>query len=482
MMTREFLMNIILLVGINLLIKPIFIFGIDRGIQNTLPPEQYGNYFVLFNFVWLFQILNDFGIAYFNSRQISQHPHLLGKYFPHLLALKGALTLFFAAVVGLAAFFWGFNPSLNPLLWYIALNQALSAMVLFLRSNLAGLGLYRLDSLLSALDRLIVIVICGALLWTPILRHPFQIEYFVWAQTAAFLITAVVAFLAIRAEANFGIWKPRLDFIALLLRRSFPYALAVFLMTVFTRVDAVMIHKLLPKGAEEASVYAAAYRLLDAANILGFLFAGLLLPMFSRMLKQGAPVEGLALLAFRLLFLVALPLAAACTFFGEEIMRSLYVRGDRYYGEVLAWLMWSFIPVCGMYVYGTLLTARGSLRKMNFIFTGGLVVNMALNALLIPRFQAAGAAIATCITQLAVWLAEMALLKKELGIVPNPKWLMRIAGFSATVLAMAWWIDRTNGVAWVLGLAGIPVAALLWRMVVWQDVKSLWTAKVTHNP
>jgi O-antigen/teichoic acid export membrane protein len=477
-MTREFLINIALLVGVNLLIKPVYIFGIDRGIQNTLPPEQYGYYFVLFNFVWIFQIINDFGIAYFNSRNISQHPYLLGKYFPHLLALKAFLALIFAAVTALAAALWGFEPWANSLLWYIAFNQTLSAMVLFLRSNVAGLGMYRLDSILSALDRLIVIIVCGALLWIPILQRPFKIEYFVWAQTVAFLTTGAVAFAAVINKMTFPAWKPHRPFILLLIRRSFPYALAVFLMTIYTRLDAVMIDRLLPAGKAEASIYAAAYRLLDAANILGFLFAGLLLPMFSRMLKAGVAVDSLAHLGFRLLCLLAFPLATLCTFFGADIMAILYVRADSYYAEVLAWLMWSFVPMCGMYIYGTLLTANGSLKRMNIIFTGGLVLNVTMNWILIPDMGAAGAAVATCTTQFAVWMAEMVLLKKELDIVPDKKWYFRTLGLGAVTTLLAW---QLSGGSLVIAVGALAMAAMLWGLLDWHEIKSLWAVKTTHK-
>jgi O-antigen/teichoic acid export membrane protein len=477
-MTREFLINMAILVGINLLIKPVYIFGIDRGIQNTLPPEHYGYYFVLFNFVWLFQIINDFGIAYYNSRNISQYPHLLGKYFPHLLTLKVLLALVFAIVTGLAAALWGFEPGSNALLWYIALNQVLSAMVLFLRSNVAGLGMYRLDSVLSALDRLIVIVICGALLWTPIFQHPFRIEYFIWAQTAAFLATGAVAFAVINRKVDFHRWKPRPQFVSLLMRRSFPYALAVFLMTIYTRIDAVMIDRLLPTGKAEASIYAAAYRLLDAANILGFLFAGLLLPMFSRMLKSGESVDSLAHLGFRLLCLIALPLAAFCTFFGREIMDVLYIRADNYYGEVLSWLMWSFVPMCGMYIYGTLLTANGSLQRMNIIFFGGLLANILLNTILIPRLGAVGASMATCVTQFAVWMAEMVLLNKELSIAPDKSWYFRTLGLAGTTISLAWWMSN---VSMVWGFGSLAVAAILWGLLDLREIKRLWAAKATHK-
>ncbi len=462
-MNREFLINIAFLIGINLLIKPLYIFGIDRTVQNVLPPGDYGFYFVLFNFTWLFQIVNDFGIAYFNSRNLSQHPHLLKKYFPNLLALKALLTMAFGLLVFVAAACWGYAPWSNQLLWFICLNQALTSLVLFLRSNVSGLGLYRSDSVLSALDRLLVIVICGILLWTPASGLHFRIEYFVWAQTLALAFTAIAAFVIIRQ--HLGQWRLRFRpaFVGVFFRRSLPYALAVFLMTVYTRVDAVMIEKLLPDGREEAGIYAAAYRLLDAANIIGFLFAGLLLPMFARLLNTGGRADELAHLGFRLLYVFALPLALCCWVYGEEIMRMLYHRGDAYYGRVLGILLWSFIAMCGMYVYGTLLTANESLRRMNWIFTAGLVLNIVLNWALIPAHKALGAAVATCITQFTVWAAEMFLLRKELGIVPGRGLLLRIAAFTATSFFIIFAVQQFLHLHWLLALllaaAGMALAA-----------------------
>jgi O-antigen/teichoic acid export membrane protein len=466
-MKREFLINIVFLIGINLLIKPLYIFGIDRTVQNVLPPGDYGYYFALFNFVWLFQIVNDFGIAYYNSRNLSQHRHLLHKYFPNLLALKAALTLAFGALVFVAAALWGYKPWSNGLLWFICLNQALTSLVLFLRSNVAGLGMYRTDSVLSALDRLLVIIVCGALLWMPEARAQFRIEYFVWAQTAALGITAAIAFGVLHGRLGHWQFRLRPAFLRVFFRRSFPYALAVFLMTVYTRVDAVMIEKLLPDGKVEAGIYAAAYRLLDAANIIGFLFAGLLLPIFARMLKTGERAEGLAHFSFSLLFACALPLVLCCWYYGEDIMRLLYHRGDAYYGRVLGVLMWSFLPVCGMYVYGTLLTANENLKRLNGLFAGGLVLNISLNAILIPTGQALGAAVATCITQFAVFGGELYLLREELGIVPGKKMVLRLLAFGAFcffIIMTIGWAGATaplHALIISLGFMGIAAVGLL---------------------
>jgi len=97
-MQREFSLNIILLISVNLLIKPFFIFGIDRTVQNVVGTETYGVYATLLSFCYLLQIFNDFGIQNFNSREISQHRQMIRKYFPNILILKTGLAIIFLNV------------------------------------------------------------------------------------------------------------------------------------------------------------------------------------------------------------------------------------------------------------------------------------------------------------------------------------------------------------------------------------------------
>ena len=188
-MNREFILNILFLVFINLLIKPFFIFGIDLSVQNRVGSE-YGLYFALFNLTYIFQILNDFGIQPFNNRNISRYPQLLPKYFPNLLLLKGLLSLLYVAVTMLFAWLLaGYDTHALRLLGILALNQVLIQLILFLRSNVSGLGFYRLDSLLSSLDKLLMLLTCGVALWVEPFRQHFTIEVFAWAQTLALALT-----------------------------------------------------------------------------------------------------------------------------------------------------------------------------------------------------------------------------------------------------------------------------------------------------
>ena len=435
-MKREFIINILLLILINLLIKPFYLFGIDRTIQNTVGEQDYGLYYALFNFAFVFQIINDLGLQNYNNRNIAQHRFLLSKYFPHFLWLKLGLGLLYLISLLFGAFLFGYQLSVFPILVFIGINWMLNAMILFMRSNISGLGFYRTDSLLSVLDRLLLIGLCGYLLWFAPFRTDFQIEWFVYAQTCTLAVTLAIAFSIVAKQLKH--WSLRFSWplSLLLLKKSYPYALVIFLMLLYTRVDAFMIERLRVDGAYQAGLYATAYRLLDASNILGLLFATLLLPMFSRMIKLQQEISSLLQMSFKLIWAGAYTIAVACILFREEIMLALYESGSTFTADTLAWLMLSFLSICGCYIYGTLFIANGNLRRMNQVFVLGVLLNIGLNLWLIPRSGALGAAIATCFTQALVWFSQVYLVKRILHIPLKLSLFLQIASFSAAALGL----------------------------------------------
>ena len=148
-MNREFLLNLLFLITVNLLIKPFYLFGIDRTVQNTVEPGVYGVYFALFNTTFLFQIINDLGIQYYNNRSIAQHRPALRRFYPNVLVLKGLLGLLYLAVVFVFTWLAGYRAGLFPMIALLAFNMILISFVQYLRTNLSGLGRYRADSFRS---------------------------------------------------------------------------------------------------------------------------------------------------------------------------------------------------------------------------------------------------------------------------------------------------------------------------------------------
>jgi len=94
-MHRKFLSSLGLLLFLNLLIKPFWILGIDRAVQNSVSPADYGLYYALFNFSFLFNILLDLGITNLNNKNIAQNHHILNKHLSSIVTLRLLLGIFY---------------------------------------------------------------------------------------------------------------------------------------------------------------------------------------------------------------------------------------------------------------------------------------------------------------------------------------------------------------------------------------------------
>ncbi len=438
-MTRLFLSNLFLVVALNLLVKPFYIFGIDRTVQNLVGPETYGTYFALFNLAYLLQIFNDFGIQNFNHSVFSKHHNLIPKYLPRILLVKLILALGFVSIVVGIGLVVGYRNSILPLLGVIAINQVLVSMVAFFRTNLSASGYYRIDSSLSVLDKLLMIILVGWVIWRADPELEFRIEWFVFAQTLSLLITLAVSWILARAKLKIKLSKLRLHiaFLIWVLKRSLPYAMVLLLMTFYTRIDGIMLERLLPDGAYEAGVYAASYRILDAVNMIGVLVAGLLLPMFAKLLAKKRSVAPLVNTGFSMLIAGSLMVSVVSIYYGIEIISLLYTGANVYWGQVFQILMPSYLATSAGYVFGTLLTAHESIRQMNRIFLVGVVVNVLLNLLFIFWWKAWGAALATLITQSLVVTGLYLLCVRRIGAKLSGAFLGKLAGFVVLTIITA---------------------------------------------
>ncbi|MBS1648011.1 MAG: oligosaccharide flippase family protein [Bacteroidetes bacterium] len=400
MMQKKFIINLAILISLNLLVKPFWILIIEPAVQYKVGNEAYGEYFALFNFSFLLNILLDFGITNFNNKNIAQNNHLLEKHFSGLFLLKlmlGVVYIIVTLSIGLAI---GYNFRYLKLLFLLGFNQFLISMILYLRSNLLGLHAFKADSLISVLDRSIMIIICGVLLWTGFTGIYIDVMNFVYAQTIAYLFTAILAFwVVLRKTETFSLSWNR-PFFIMILKKSFPFAVLVLLMTFYNRLDAVMIEKLLPEGegAEQTGIYAKGFRLLDAANMIAYLLSLQLLPIFSRMIKHKENVEGIVKLSFTLLITAAIISTAISWFYQVELI-SLINHGVTDSATIFSMLMTCFIAISSTYIFGTLLTANGNLKQLNIMALLGICLNFSLNLILIPSYKAMGAAYSSLVTQ-----------------------------------------------------------------------------------
>jgi O-antigen/teichoic acid export membrane protein len=427
-MQKKFLSNLLLIVLLNLLVKPFYILGIDAEVQNRVGEAAYGNYFSLLNFSFLLNILLDFGLTNYNTRNIAQHPQLIANHFGKILGIRFVLFFLYAVATLVSGWLIGYSGQEYYLLFLLVMNQFLVAIIQYARSNFAGLHLFKTDAVISILDRFLLIFITSALLWTNLFDGELKIEWFVYAQTVAYGLTALIAIMLIYFKIGRLKVRFRLPFSLLVLKQSFPYALLILLMMMYTRIDAVMIERLMVNGDEAAGIYAQGFRYLDAVNMFAMLFAGILLPIFARLLRQKESVNEITSLAFRLLFGVSVLVGITCFFFQKELIELRYENTVPAASVSFGLLILSFIPISMNYVFGTLLTANGNLKQLNQMALAGVVLNVVLNYFLIRGYGIVGAAYATLITQMLTALAQIILAYRMFELRFPQKMYLALAG------------------------------------------------------
>lgn len=459
MKQKDFIFNIVLLIFLNLLIKPFWILGIDVGVQNSVGAENYGLYFAVFNFTYLFNMLLDMGITNFNNRNIARHQQLLHKHLSGIITLKLLLGAVYMAVVFVVALIIGYRGLQLWFLFWMAINQFLNAFILYLRSNISALLMFKTDSCLSVMDRLLMIIFCGILLWGGVTNEPFRIEWFIYCQTVAYVLTALTALAIVVTKGRVTrlSWNP--TFFLMILKKSLPFAILFLLMSFYNRIDSVMLERLLPVGvgASEAGIYASAFRLLDALVMIAYLFSVILLPLFSKMLKNNENITPIVKSSFSLLFLFSVTSVVLLECFRLPVMDLLYKEHVEESSAVFRFLIAGIIPISFTYIFGTMLTANGNLKLLNITAIAGIVVNMAVNLILIPRMQAEGAAIASLSTQSVVAVLQVVIAFRQLKVPVNSLPLWQSLLFTVVLIPAVWFFSQHfNGhVLWALLISGV---------------------------
>ena len=464
-MKRKFVTNLLLLLFLNILIKPFWMFGIDRTVQNIVGAEDYGLYSSLLNFSMILNILLDLGITNFNNRNIAQHSHLLKKYLSNIVGLKFLMAIAYAVVCLIVALIIGYNNVQIHLLFFLIFNQFLISFTYYFRSNISGLHFFRTDSFLSVLDRSLMIIFCSVLLFTDWFGGYFSINWFVYAQTAAYILSTLITFLTVLHYS--GKIKLKFDwrYFRVFLRQSYPFALLILLMSFYNRIDSVMLERLLPDpiGKQQAGIYAQAFRLLDAFAMFGALFAGLLLPIFARMIKKKEDIGQLVQFAFLLIIVPAILVGVSSVFYDKEIMHLLYREHIEQSAPIFGILMIGFTGIATTYIFGTLLTANGSLKQLNLMAFAGMVINITLNLILIPKIQAFGSAYASLITQLFTAFVQLLIAALIFKFQVNYLLILKLLGFTLfTILAAKLSLLVDN---WAIGFSLLLIAGAAYAII-----------------
>ncbi len=422
MLKRYFLSNLLVMILLNVLVKPVWIFLIDRNVQLTVGHQEYGLYTALLSLTVIFNILLDFGVTNFNNRSIANDSSLMHLSLPNMIAAKGLFSLIYFFIIFLVAWFFQYSGDALYILFLLGGVQFLNSFLQFLRSNVSANHDFKIDGLLSVLDKFVMIGVCGFLLLNQDYKNRFVIEWYLYAQLGAYFLSIIVSVIIIvkrYATIDFQhfSWKEMKSFCI----RSIPYALLILLMGVYMRCDSLLLERI--DGPEINSIYAEAYRILDALNMIGFLLAGILLPMFTRLIARQMPVHEIVRTSANIIIALSLCILAHSMLYRQDIMFLLDKHAASDLPLIYLFVISAFPAFCAIYIYSTLLTANGDIFLLIRIALTACVISISLNLLLIPHLHAVGTSIAALVVLTTVASCCIYFSIKRFGLQVDLRWI-----------------------------------------------------------
>lgn len=188
-----------------------------------------------------------------------------------------------------------------------------------------------------------------------------------------------------------------------LVDECWPLTLSLLMIGVYSNIDKILVRQLL--GDESIGVYAAAVKLSEAWYFIPMVIVNSLFPAIVRA-RESSPERYRQRLQDLYDFMAWLGIAIALpvSLTADWIVTSLYGESYQSAGSILRWHIWATVLVFLGVASGRWLILEGYTKAYMWRTFAGVVANIALILLLVPKAGALGAAWATIISQLVVVL------------------------------------------------------------------------------
>lgn len=198
--------------------------------------------------------------------------------------------------------------------------------------------------------------------------------------------------------SNFIKWNFNYSYCKTLLFQAWPLILSGIIIMMYMRIDQIMIGEFL--GEKAVGLYSVSTRFTELWYFIPSVFATSFFPKLVEKYNTNKKTYfEVCLKLLKLLFLISFAIAIFFAFFSNLIINFLY--GFAYITSVFALQIsiWTGIFVFWGVAAGNMLVIE-NLNKHNLIKSiQGLLINVTLNYILIPKYGINGAAIATLISQ-----------------------------------------------------------------------------------
>ena len=374
-------------------------------IARYLGTEKFGVYSYIQSFVGMFAALATLGLDGIVAREIinkGKVNDLIGTAL--VLRLFGSTLL--VVFVFLVAVITNFEfQSLLVLYSFVYVLQTFYVFDYFFQAKVKGkvTGKIKIISLLLGIFLKVYFILSGG-----------ELSDFITVLIIEVLIISVLMFFVFTKSRK--ITNLVFDFSTAkeLLNSSWPLIFSGFIMSIYMKVDQVMLYHML--SAEKTGIYAAAVRIADSFNFLPVIICSVLFPIVLQSKKTNAKSYHEDLMSLHaIMFWLSILIAITFSLFSDFIISNTYGVEYKDAVNVLIIYTWASIPVF-LSVSTTTWILSENLQKYKLLMdVSGATLNIGLNLLMIPSFGIYGAAFAS-LASYSLTLILVSIFNKDLRL------------------------------------------------------------------
>jgi O-antigen/teichoic acid export membrane protein len=443
-------------------------------LARSLGTTHYGEWATLLAVSQLVAVVGNLGLQQVAVRYASQEPEQAGRW------VGAATTLALALSV----------PTLAAFIVVVALvaddrQMVIAGVILSILFFTAAISTLRIVFRLSISNHIYILFLtANSVIWAAAVILIAGLGGGLVAFAAAFCLASIVtqgAMALVALRSMHVRWRGSRELWGPIVRVGIPVGLAATLTLAYGQIDQILVYKLAP-NADEPGIYAAVYKFLESAGAVPAAVMTTLFPLMAaayyahdsdrlRRLYQSA-VDYLTVLSFGAL---AFTIVAS-----GPLVQLLY--GSEFAGgaDILPILFASFVPSCIGHVAGNMTIATDQQRQFVWYALVGLVVNLGLNAFLIPDYGIEGAAWATLATEVAVNAITTVVVVRRLEM-SLALGRIGLAAAAATLSALGLWGLRELGfgaLALIASMAVLyPATLLALRALDYRELRELMAAR-----
>ncbi|MDY7023867.1 MAG: flippase [Cyanobacteriota bacterium] len=372
-------------------------------IARVLGPEEYGIFAAAVALAAILSLFIQFGLPVLITREVAAHPDEAPQSTLSFLLLEGLTSLGVLIILLPLTFILGYEGQALIVCYIAVFSEICRAAIMTLRGVVKGLGWFRTESVIVAIERLAVVLIATTVLYqTQSLILVFSTVVIVRAAS----LTGILFYLNRQVKIHSPINQKKLISI---LKMAYPFALSGVLWILYYQVDVVMLKSL--STGEETGFYSAAYRVLEMFSALPRVIFHVIFTRFARyQVSEPERLPEQIYKATRLLLIAVIPALVIAGFIQTHIIKILY--GEEFLKSIQSLSI--LLPSLGVKIFSKIaeefLQATGHEKKLPRILMIAASVNVVVNAILIPHFASMGAAIATLASECILTIYSLRIL------------------------------------------------------------------------